>query len=450
MKSTLYLVLLALLCAYAFAGKPSLFISLHSCKRQLMRIRFPIITDCSVSIKQTLGSTWEQEGSKFSQWNVVLTAGSEAVKSVDLTLPEVTQIWELQEKQDGHYALPEWRLQNGGIPAGQTHTFGYIWQSASQATITASANCGSAASPSAAPASPSASAAAPSPSAALATPSPSANPTIVASPQPNACNVRVNQTARSTNLGGTWTEGDYKFQIYDLTVTNIDANPITSTKLTINLNAGQQITQSWNLDQQTGTTYTVSTAFGPLQVGSQISVGYVVKSLASENAAQPTISIDAVTCSGVAPSASPAAPSPSAAPATPSPSANPTIVATPQPSSAPSGCSATVSLVARSADAGGVWQDNGKTFQIFDITFTNNGARPLNGGVITFTLAGSAAITQSWELSRQGSTSNSFNIRFNYGPLQVGASQGAGIVVGVDGATPAGKPSYTLSSLGCQ
>jgi hypothetical protein len=97
-----------------------------------------------------------------------------------------------------------------------------------------------------------------------------------------------------------------------------------------------------------------------------------------------------------------------------------------------------------------VWtDDNGKTYQIFQLLITNKGQRPVNGGVITFNLAGGSFISQSWELNRQGATSNAFNIAFNYGQLQVGASQGAGIVVGVAGSSQPEQPSFTLSSVSC-
>jgi len=95
-----------------------------------------------------------------------------------------------------------------------------------------------------------------------------------------------------------------------------------------------------------------------------------------------------------------------------------------------------VTIVARSAAAGGVWVDAGAAFQIFDLTLTNNGQRPLNGGVVTFTLAeAGASITQFWELSGQGSTANAFNVAFNYG---------------LAGSSPAAKPAVTLGSLSCQ
>jgi hypothetical protein len=110
-----------------------------------------------------------------------------------------------------------------------------------------------------------------------------------------------------------------------------------------------------------------------------------------------------------------------------------------------------VTVVARSAAAGGVWVDGGNTFQIFDVSLTNNGQRPLNGGVITFALAESnAVISQFWELSRHGSDAAAFNVAFNYGSLQAGATQGAGIVVRLSGSSPAAKPAVTLGSLGCQ
>jgi hypothetical protein len=127
-------------------------------------------------------------------------------------------------------------------------------------------------------------------------------------------------------------------------------------------------------------------------------------------------------------------------------------VATPQPSQSPSGdngCSAIVELTARSAANGGVWTDAGRSYQIFQVLITNRGQRPVNGGVITFDLVNGAEISQYWELNRQGMTSPAFNIAFNYGQLQPGASQGAGVVVSVAGSNQPAKPSFTLSSVAC-
>ena len=420
------------------------------------------LADCNVSIKQTLGSAWQQEGKSLSQWNVQLTAGSEAIKSLELSITgaKIIQLWELTNQSTGLFALPEYRIQNGGIVAGQTHQFGYIWESSSQATITVSSiDCGSAApspSASASPAAPSPSAAPASPSASPAAPSasPSAAPTIVATPQPSACSLTVEQTTRSASQGGSWTTGDFQFQIYDLAFFNAGQQLVTGAQITIGTTDQQQIYQFWNIERKSAdsASFNVPTPWGPIQLGASLGAGYIVRSpVSAGQLAAPSVTLDTTTCSGAAPSASPAAPS--ASPAAPSPSASPsaapTIVATPQPSPA-SGCSATVSLVARSAANGGQWVDNGATFQIFDITITNNGQRALNGGVATFTLAeAGATITQFWELNRQGST-NAFNVAFNYGPLQAGATQGAGIVVRLAGSNAAAKPAVTLGSLGCQ
>jgi hypothetical protein len=388
----------------------------------------------------------------MSQWNAQLTAGSETVKSVLLSITgaKIDQFWELTNQSNGLFALPDYRLQNGGLMAGQTHQFGYIWESSAQATITVSSiDCGAAASPSASPAAPSPSAAPASPSASPAAPSPSASPsavpTIVSTPQPSGCSVTAKQDTRSASQGGSWTSGDYQFQIYDLTFTNAGNQPATDVKITITVSSdAQDIYQFWNIVRESANSasFDVPTTWGPIQVGASQGAGYIVRSLISAGQlAAPSVAVTSTTCAGAV-----ASPSPSA---TPSPSALPTIVSTPQPSPA-SGCSATVTLSARSAANGGVWIENGSTFQIFDITLANNGQRPINGGVLTFTFAESgASITQFWELSRQGST-NAFNVAFNYGPLQVGATQGAGIVVSLAGSTAAATPAVILGSLGCQ
>jgi hypothetical protein len=38
----------------------------------------------------------------------------------------INQIWEVVLVNDSLYRLPDWRLQVGGIPAGQSHVFGFI------------------------------------------------------------------------------------------------------------------------------------------------------------------------------------------------------------------------------------------------------------------------------------------------------------------------------------
>jgi hypothetical protein len=265
--------------------------------------------------------------------------------------------------------------------------------------------------------------------------------------------VTAKQDTRSASQGGSWTSGDYQFQIYDLTFTNAGNQPATDVKITITVSSdAQDIYQFWNLVRESANSasFDVPTTWGPIQVGASQGAGYIVRSaISAGQLPAPSVSVVSTTCSGSAapsasPSASPAAPSPS-----PSASAMPTIVSTPQPSPA-SGCSATVAVSARSSSNGGTWVENGSTFQIFDLTLTNNGQRPVNGGVLTFGLVESgASITQFWELNRQGST-NAFNVAFNYGPLQVGASQGSGVVVRVAGSAAPAKPTVTLSSLGCQ
>jgi hypothetical protein len=274
----------------------------------------------------------------------------------------------------------------------------------------------------------------------------------VATPQPSGCSVTAKQDTRSAGQGGSWTEGDFQFQIYDLTFTNAGNQPATDVKITITVaNENQEIYQFWNLVRESANSasFDVPTPWGPIQVGASQGAGYIVRSpLSAGQLAAPSVSVVSTTCTGSSPAASPSA-SPAAASPSPSASAVPTVVSTPQPSPA-SGCSATATVSARSAANGGTWVENGSTFQIFDLILTNNGQRAVNGGVLTFAFAESgASITQFWELNRQGS-SNAFNVAFNYGALQVGASQGSGVIVRVAGSAAAAKPTVTLSSLGCQ
>ena len=257
----------------------------------------------------------------------------------------------------------------------------------------------------------------------------------VATAQP--CQLSVTQTARS---GGSWTQGDFFFQIYDLPIVNTGSSAVSSAVIAIDTapNQDQVITQFWNLGRQSATSdlFNVLNPGGNIEVGATLGAGYIVRSpISAGPQVPPTVRLVSVNCVG--------GPTPSA-------SALPTIVATPQPSASPAaGCSASVSIVARSAAAGGSWTTGpNQFFQIFDITTTNTGQRPINGGVLTFGLpvAGST-ITQWWELNRQGNT-NVFNVAFNFGPLQVGASQGAGIVVETSSPSQA-LPSAVLSNLAC-
>ncbi|ELR12959.1 uncharacterized protein ACA1_096300 [Acanthamoeba castellanii str. Neff] len=241
------------------------------------------------------------------------------------------------------------------------------------------------------------------------------------------CQLSVPQLTRP---GGSWTEGDFRFQIYDLPIVNEGSRPVTAAVVSINLASSQDqmITQFWNLQRQSSTSnlWNVVNPGGNIEVGSTLNSGFVVRSpISAGPQVAPVTTLVSVSCDP--------------------------IVSTPRPSVPPgTGCSAVVaSIVPRSAAAGGNWSSGpNQFFQIFDILITNNGERPVNGGVITFGLpvAGSS-ISQSWELNRQGN-SNVFNVAFNYGPLQVGASQGAGIVVQTSSPSQA-VPSAQLSNITC-
>jgi hypothetical protein len=256
--------------------------------------------------------------------------------------------------------------------------------------------------------------------------------------------VTVDQVARSAASGGSWTEGDSTFQIYDLTVTNSGNTPVDGVKLTITTASGVSVYQFWNLQREDNTNvFNVPTPWGPIQVGASQGAGYITQSATGASTAAPTVQIQSSTCSGsptAAPSSSPAAPSVAASP---SPS---TIVSTPQPSTAPSGCSASLTLVARSAATGGYWQDGATYNQIFDITITNTGSKPIIGGQVSFTFASGVSVTQFWELNRKDATT--FAIPTTYGPLQVGASQGAGIVL-TSASSTVTTPTAALSGLVC-
>jgi hypothetical protein len=384
-------------------------------------------------------------GQAYSQWSVTITAGPKDVKSLTLSISgNFDQLWEITKDFRGLYVLPDYVLQGGGIRAGKTHNFGYIIKSQSKAIIDIEfVDCqgltpsAPPASPSAAPASPSSSPAGPQPSSSSAPASPSAS----SQPSTGGCKVTTQQTARSAAEGGQWKDATYTYQIYDLAVKNAGDKVVTTAQLTLTLASGASFYQFWNLERKEASETFFVPNYGGIQVGATQTAGYVVRTPLTNGApTAPIVHVDSTTCSGgSAPSSAPSS-VPSSAPSSPSPS---TIVSSPQPSSAPGPCSAKVSIVARS---GSNWQDASGFNQLYDITITNTGSRAINGGQVTFGLGSGVGVTQYWELNRK--TANVFGIPTTYGPLQVGASQGAGIVATRNQA-PIPLPTVTLDSVTC-
>ncbi|ELR16999.1 carbohydrate binding domain cbm49 protein [Acanthamoeba castellanii str. Neff] len=150
-----------------------------------------VFLECKPLITQTKQTSWtDGSGVQYSVWDAFITAQSAPLTSVTLSLDAATgaqidQVWEMVQPVAGVplYTLPAWRLQNGGVPAGQTHRFGYTIRSAQPAPFDLSSwSCsGGGSSPSASPV------VAPSASASPAAPLPSASPSSQPSnPSPSA------------------------------------------------------------------------------------------------------------------------------------------------------------------------------------------------------------------------------------------------------------------------
>jgi hypothetical protein len=198
-----------------------------------------------------------------SLWTVVITAGQLPVSNVLLNIVgSLNQIWEVSLVSGTTYQLPDWRLQIGGIPAGQSHVFGFIINNANTDSpvslvsvlcpnVSPTPSPVASASPSspaasASPSSPAASASA-SPSrnpAASASASASPNPTIVNTPIPSGgvCSLAASQVAR-TGAGGMWTDSSFRFQIYDITLNNNGTRALIAASITINIAADQDFNQ---------------------------------------------------------------------------------------------------------------------------------------------------------------------------------------------------------------
>lgn len=84
---------------------------------------------CTASLNQTRQASWvDSEQFPRSLWTVeIRNTGQQAVTNVLLSIQgSINQIWEVVLVNDSLYRLPDWRLQVGGIPAGQSHVFGFI------------------------------------------------------------------------------------------------------------------------------------------------------------------------------------------------------------------------------------------------------------------------------------------------------------------------------------
>jgi hypothetical protein len=83
-----------------------------------------------------------------SLWTVeIRNTGQQAVTNVLLSIQgSINQIWEVVLVNDSLSRLPDWRLQVGGIPAGQSHVFGFIVNNNSTAAPVSlvSVQCGTA------------------------------------------------------------------------------------------------------------------------------------------------------------------------------------------------------------------------------------------------------------------------------------------------------------------
>ncbi|ELR15733.1 carbohydrate binding domain cbm49 protein [Acanthamoeba castellanii str. Neff] len=125
------------------------------------------------TISQSRQTSWTDGlGVTYSVWSASIATGSNTISSLILSIDPaansapIDNIWELVPKPGNPslYELPQWRQQNGGIAAGQSHNFGYTIRSAQAAPFQVSswncpgeANPSASASPSSQPSNPSAS-----------------------------------------------------------------------------------------------------------------------------------------------------------------------------------------------------------------------------------------------------------------------------------------------------
>jgi len=95
----------------------------------------PVTSSCTFEIRQTLGSTWVNNGKTFSQFNVVYrNAGAkEAAAVVQLEGGVISQYWNLEQNSaNGYYYLPSYQPT---IAPNAEFSWGYIAETASALTI---------------------------------------------------------------------------------------------------------------------------------------------------------------------------------------------------------------------------------------------------------------------------------------------------------------------------
>eukprot|EP01113_Clastostelium_recurvatum_P027150 TRINITY_DN3270_c0_g1_i2.p1 TRINITY_DN3270_c0_g1~~TRINITY_DN3270_c0_g1_i2.p1 ORF type:complete len:450 (+),score=117.88 TRINITY_DN3270_c0_g1_i2:135-1484(+) len=237
-----------------------------------------------------------------------------------------------------------------------------------------------------------------------------------------SCAASVVLTARS---GGSFATGSGMSQIYDASITNSGSCGITNIIIQLALPANGQITSSWNLVDNGGLKYTVTSYEGLLPAGSTVNAGFIVNF-------PNTQTIPAGVTAAASTTACPASCS---APGTGSGSATtgsePSPVTTGLPSSTtgsqqPAGCTVSSTTTAR---AGSSFQSGSGVSQIYDIVVTNSGSCAVNNIILTASLPSGASIQSTWNLNLNAGGGLSYTVTSYEGTLPAGSSVNAGFIV---------------------
>eukprot|EP01113_Clastostelium_recurvatum_P027149 TRINITY_DN3270_c0_g1_i1.p1 TRINITY_DN3270_c0_g1~~TRINITY_DN3270_c0_g1_i1.p1 ORF type:complete len:449 (+),score=116.88 TRINITY_DN3270_c0_g1_i1:135-1481(+) len=239
-----------------------------------------------------------------------------------------------------------------------------------------------------------------------------------------SCAASVVLTARS---GGSFATGSGMSQIYDATITNSGSCGITNIILQLALPANGQITSSWNLVDNGGLRYTVTSYEGLLPAGSTVNAGFIVNFPNTQTIpAGVTAAASTTTCPD-----SCSAPGTGTGSGSATTGSEPSPVTTGLPSSTtgsqqPAGCTVSSTTTAR---AGSSFQSGSGVSQIYDIVVTNSGSCAVNNIILTASLPSGASIQSTWNLNLNAGGGLSYTVTSYEGTLPAGSSVNAGFIV---------------------
>jgi len=165
---------------------------------------------CKLGYTQNKASSWNDGTKDYTQWTVSFSTSHDVYAAqIQLDKP-IVSLYGLNSINGNLYSIPTYQYVNGKIPAGTTVSFGYTIASKEKAAIKFANNA--------------------------CYPSYSADCTVSVSP----------------SVTGQWKQDNKNYQSVNLNVKNTGAKTVPNTEVTINLENGSYLSQTWNLQQKVG------------------------------------------------------------------------------------------------------------------------------------------------------------------------------------------------------